>query len=604
MAFNLPFRLSQRILFIVALGIAGLLAVGAISLFGKARQARFQAAAHAADAVLTRTDQALVAMLSARQPEKNFQLDRDESALGRHEIRVAEVRLHLQALREMQSSAEVPRLAEDLASGYEDYVRRFAALAATLRQLGLHPEYGLEGAMRASMQEVEAKLKAADQPALMIGMLTLRRHEKDFMLHRDDRSVEAHKAAVEAFQATLQDSPLPPEVKTALAQHIAAYARAFLAWVEGARTLAQEQQAVAYAYAALQPKIDALRGLATESRAEANAVSAEQDGLIHQAIMAAIILATLVVACLAYLVARSIAVPAATLAKHMTAIGRGEVETAVPFRTAADEIGDMARALELLRQNEMERQRLAAAQKASQQQDIIRQERLQDLVLSFGKDIAAINALLDEQVSRMREAASGLASTAAQAAQDASAAADILTEAAPQEAVATAAEERGAAVGETVCPKIAQNAPPAAQRGKDAAARVAALREAMGETQAGAQTVEELSHIIGAISGEIRARLEDLVAVLAKDLGERRNTSRIPMQGTAGLVLRGRRFETSIIDISPTGIRLAAAGDAEPGDRVEVDLGHGARQATVIWSNGSAMGLAFAQAAETAEAVA
>ena len=60
-------------------------------------------------------------------------------------------------------------------------------------KLGLNEKLGLSGSLRAAVHDIETKLKEVDDPRLTSGMLMMRRHEKDFMLRRDQKYVEALK---------------------------------------------------------------------------------------------------------------------------------------------------------------------------------------------------------------------------------------------------------------------------------------------------------------------------------------------------------------------------------------------------------------------------
>ncbi|MFX8653078.1 hypothetical protein ABTM19_20345, partial [Acinetobacter baumannii] len=79
-----------------------------------------------------------------------------------------------------------------------DYQGHFDAVVETKQRLGLDEKSGLEGRLRASVHEIEAKVDQLRQPPLLVTMLMMRRHEKDFMLRRDARyGQEMKKRAAE-----------------------------------------------------------------------------------------------------------------------------------------------------------------------------------------------------------------------------------------------------------------------------------------------------------------------------------------------------------------------------------------------------------------------
>ena len=54
----------------------------------------------------------------------------------------------------------------------------------------------------------KAKLKEVDNPRLASGMLMMRRHEKDFMLRRDQTYVEAFQNSANEFAKACETSDL------------------------------------------------------------------------------------------------------------------------------------------------------------------------------------------------------------------------------------------------------------------------------------------------------------------------------------------------------------------------------------------------------------
>jgi methyl-accepting chemotaxis protein len=85
-------------------------------------------------------------------------------------------------------------------------------------------------------------------------------------------------------------------------------------------------------------------------------------------------LAVLVALATAFLVARSIQRPVAGLSATMVQMSRGDYRLAVPYRSQRDEIGDMARTVELFREALVKAEELKGAQMAQQEQARARAE--------------------------------------------------------------------------------------------------------------------------------------------------------------------------------------------------------------------------------------
>ena len=93
-------------------------------------------------------------------------------------------------------------------------------------------------------------------------------------------------------------------------------------------------------------------------------------------------------AALAVLIARSIIRPVSGMTEAMSRLAAGETAVAVPSRDATDEIGRMARAVEVFRQNAIARQRLEAEQAVEQDARQRRADRVDELVRGFQQRVA------------------------------------------------------------------------------------------------------------------------------------------------------------------------------------------------------------------------
>ena len=80
---------------------------------------------------------------------------------------------------------DLARQIEAMQASLKKYQANFIAVVEQKRELGLDEKSGLEGRLRASVHDIESRVEALHEQSLMLTMLTMRRHEKDFMLRRD-----------------------------------------------------------------------------------------------------------------------------------------------------------------------------------------------------------------------------------------------------------------------------------------------------------------------------------------------------------------------------------------------------------------------------------
>lgn len=83
---------------------------------------------------------------------------------------------------------------DELSKNYNEHTKNFENTRETLRKEG-DSKSGLRGELRSYAYDIETKIKKYDlNPSFMISLLTLRRHEKDFLLRRTKKYVDKAKS--------------------------------------------------------------------------------------------------------------------------------------------------------------------------------------------------------------------------------------------------------------------------------------------------------------------------------------------------------------------------------------------------------------------------
>ncbi len=101
------------------------------------------------------------------------------------------------------------------------------------KQKGLSETEGMRGEFRKSVHAVEAVLKEQQSDYLLVEMLMIRRHEKDYLLRGTPNYVEDVRKRVARIQQLVRDSTLlPPNLKNQLVQLWDNYLKNFNALVE------------------------------------------------------------------------------------------------------------------------------------------------------------------------------------------------------------------------------------------------------------------------------------------------------------------------------------------------------------------------------------
>lgn len=487
---------------IAALGMGGVLLLGAIYTTGLRTQERQQGTAD--DSTRLRGAVAALAedLLTARQAETEFLLQRREPMIAAREARVARASERLKEIEAQVAplAAEDPiKRAEAIRAGLNVYETRFQNVAAAQRTLGFTERDGLQASLRAAVHQIETRLAAFDEPRLSVLMLMMRRHEKDFMLRGDEKYGDALRDRVAEFGPALAASTLAPDARTEIDGLLKAYAGRFLAYLAGASTLKEEADDLAAIYGRLQPLVAEVRAAVEARHEQTLAEIAESRALTTALMWWTIGLTVLSAGALSLWVGRRISTPLARMAEAMQRLAGGDLGVAVPRIERCDEIGAIARAFGVFHAKIVENRDLTEGQATARRLGeaerraamLALADRLETEVGHAARDLSrAADAMRDGAgtVSDVLDETRGRAGAAATASQEGSA--SIRT-------VATAAEELTASL-DAVAARVVRSTEVAARAAAEAGRTDRIVRDLAGM----AARIGDVVDLIGAVAGQ------------------------------------------------------------------------------------------------------
>jgi methyl-accepting chemotaxis protein len=196
--------------------------------------------------------------------------------------------------------------------------------------------------------------------------------------------------------------------------------------------------------------------------------------------------------------ARAIANPVRLLTGIMTKLAEHDLSVTVPGVERKDELGGMARAVEVFKTNAIEADRLAAEQAAENEAKLRRTRQIDGLTKSFESKVGLLVGELSQAASEMESTAGSMSSTADETNQRSVAVAAASEEtSANVQTVATATEELTASIRE-IGSRIAESTKIAAKAATDAKATDATVQA----LATGAQKIGEVVTLIQDIASQ------------------------------------------------------------------------------------------------------
>jgi methyl-accepting chemotaxis protein len=495
-------RLTHKIMAIGIVGLLGLLAFGAIYQIGSRSQEASRAIAASARTVSNLNKQLLVAMLEARRNEKNFQQRRNESYAKAHAELVVTIERDFDQLQTLVQSSGLSSLSGNVRlvhDGFKSYASDFAALVSAEVKLGLNETLGLSGSLRTAVHDIEARLKEIDNPRLTSGMLMMRRHEKDFMLRRDQKYAgELKKAAVE-FRSVLAAAEIPSAVSDEISQKLQKYQNEFLAWVDTAQRTADYDASMMKTFRNIEPVISDIGQGIDRLYNEADAAETATRETVKTWMLIAFVLAVVLVCGASALIGRSISNALSAMVRVMVRLAGGDVAVAIPGLGRGDEVGEMAGAVEVFRTNMVEAERLRVEQSQAEQRHAQqRKADMHELADTFEGAVGEIIETVSSAANELEASANTLTVAAERSQQLATMVAAASEEASANvQSVASASEELTSSVGE-----ISRQVQQSSRVANDAVNQAQKTNDRVSELSKAAARIGDVVELISSIAGQ------------------------------------------------------------------------------------------------------
>jgi methyl-accepting chemotaxis protein len=167
-------------------------------------------------------------------------------------------------------------------------------------------------------------------------------------------------------------------------------------------------------------------------------------------VMLVFTLALLVItAILVTIIVRGITRPIASMTQDMTALAGGDKSIEIEGAHRGDEIGDMAQAVEVFKENMIKADQLAAEQAKENEAKEHRRVAMEKLAKTFEGNVSSVLGEVGKASNTMKMTAEGMAATAEETSRQSTAVAAAAEEASTNvETVAAAAEELSSSIGE------------------------------------------------------------------------------------------------------------------------------------------------------------
>jgi methyl-accepting chemotaxis protein len=279
-------------------------------------------------------------LLQARRFEKDFLERRKNDLVEKHRTQIQALLNEADKIRTIRNRfgeavAELNQIS-DLARAYQDH---FQEVAAAWNRKGLTHNDGLQGNFRESAHRLEKVLRGYNNAGLERDLLSLRRHEKDYLLRLDKKYVEnLHKETLKLTEKILGLGNMPETERQQLSELLTAYERDFVALVAIDDQIAHKMGELRDKSHQIEPVIEQEVREAKQHTQEASAATQQSAAQRSTLALLIAVLATVVSVVTGSLITRKIVGPVAALSQFAKSIQEGDLRQSIQL-PQRDEIG-------------------------------------------------------------------------------------------------------------------------------------------------------------------------------------------------------------------------------------------------------------------------
>ncbi len=491
--------LRYQIALVGALGLAGIAFLIGLNILGNTQRATIATQVAAVREAGDTMQELALDMLNARRHEKDFLARLDLRYAQSLDKSVAAARDAMQKLAASPVAATLKTDFDALLNDLGAYEAAARAMVAQQSAIGLKPDDGVQGKMRKSAHAMESQTVEANQDGLTVGVLQLRRHEKDFQLRDDQQYVERFRKQADASRQAIERSTLDATKRSGLVALLAAYQADFVDLGAKAAQLNETKKSMSAAFARMDAVMEKVeQAFADRARAMREQLAASERTLERMSYIAAGVIAALCTL-FVYVIAQGISRPLIALTGTMGRLANKDWQAEVGGMARGDEIGRMAQAVQVFKEAGIENERLQVeaeeARKRHEAQEIEKRRMADEAAAETARKLKALEEKMraDEEARRIADEAKR-AELAAQRRQEMNQLADAF-----DATVKSVVETVAASAGE-MQQSAATLSATAEETSRQATVVASASEEASANVQTVAAATEELSASIGEIS--------------------------------------------------------------------------------------------------------
>jgi len=319
----------------------------------------------------------------------------------------------LAKMKELGGADEDKETLEAMAAGVAAIDSDFAKIVTAQETLGMTDNDGIRAKLNTSAKAMQSEIDLwPNQDALAARILQMRLAEKDFILTKEPGRIRLHRRWSNEVDLKIDSGGLDPATQAKFHSLLTNYLTDWGAFGENSLAVNAGSADIQKVARELQPKVDALF-----DHAQAASERATLDGIFIRRIVLWTTMLIGLVSAAAFQVAaavfrRSITLPIAEMEHAMREVAAGRQGVEIPGQGRGDEIGAMAKEVQVFKDNMGAVERMQAERARQSEAVAERGRRLDALTAEFDRQVAEIMQGVASSMEALHERAEAITAMA------------------------------------------------------------------------------------------------------------------------------------------------------------------------------------------------
>lgn len=287
-------------------------------------------------------------LLAAKQYESQFYSKKYPILLSKFDTRIISASQNVGGLINLiKDEKELEVITTHLGNSFEDYRGKFITAAEAMLEIGLDETQGLQGQMRNAVHDVETTLNESKSSTLMISMLNMRRHEKDYLARSSTKYVTQFNNEFNVFISGVKRSKLSKKAELDLLNGIQKYRKAFLSINKQTEIFNTSVKTISFTTKKIEPLFNDLIELSNGIINKTRELASVKNANITTFFISTLIVTLILLSITLYLISSSIVRAMKVLQNTVIKVNDGDMEARAALNRK-DELGQLGDAFDKL----------------------------------------------------------------------------------------------------------------------------------------------------------------------------------------------------------------------------------------------------------------